>query len=361
MATAALEDVQFNAEPLFLNAPVFNLNNTQRQQLEQYIMAFDTGLRPAVGQQVTATSTTLNDASVTARINLLIGRSQAGDCDLVVKGNLSGQARGWVFDVASGQFRSDRASDALVSESTLRGQASAAGQERTYTCVPPGSGTRLGIDRDGDGFRDRTERDAGTDPADPLDFPGSAPTTTTTSTITTSTSSTTTTLQGGMVLIQTRSLSLKDDAANSAKRKVSFKASTKTASPANRIAAPFVDPTANGASVTVYNSAGGTDSVTVSLPKEFWKASGSGYSYRNTAGAISRVTIRPDSISVKGGKALWTYTLDEPSQGRVAVRFRLGNGPTWCAEGPAKQPAANNDQVGKFKAESNSPAPGACP
>ncbi len=40
------------------------------------------------------------------------------------------------------------------------------GQELTYTCVPPGSGVRIGIDRDEDGFPDRTEIEAGSDPAD---------------------------------------------------------------------------------------------------------------------------------------------------------------------------------------------------
>jgi hypothetical protein len=41
----------------------------------------------------------------------------------------------------------------------------------TYTCVPPGSGQRIGVDRDGDGFWDGDERAAHADPADPADTP----------------------------------------------------------------------------------------------------------------------------------------------------------------------------------------------
>jgi hypothetical protein len=37
----------------------------------------------------------------------------------------------------------------------------------TFTCVPPGSGERIGVDRDGDGVWDGDERDAHTDPGDP--------------------------------------------------------------------------------------------------------------------------------------------------------------------------------------------------
>src|SRR2546422_5206515 len=39
----------------------------------------------------------------------------------------------------------------------FRSQVALTGQELTYTCVPPGSGVRIGIDRDEDGFPDRTE------------------------------------------------------------------------------------------------------------------------------------------------------------------------------------------------------------
>jgi hypothetical protein len=43
--------------------------------------------------------------------------------------------------------------------------------EITYTCVPVGSGRRIGIDRDEDGVLDGDEADAGSDPANPHDPP----------------------------------------------------------------------------------------------------------------------------------------------------------------------------------------------
>jgi hypothetical protein len=51
--------------------------------------------------------------------------------------------------------------------------AAAAGYEITFTLSPRNSGRRIGIDRDEDGYPDKTERDPGSDPADPLEFPGS--------------------------------------------------------------------------------------------------------------------------------------------------------------------------------------------
>src|SRR5262249_53686378 len=83
----------------------------------------------------------------------------------------NGQARGWVY-ASNNQFRSDRASEPLIMKDDLRALAGA-GAELTYTGVPQGAGLRMGIDRDEDGSYDRTEMDAGSDPADP----GSTPTT----------------------------------------------------------------------------------------------------------------------------------------------------------------------------------------
>ena len=54
-----------------------------------------------------------------------------------------------------------------ASSAALRSLATGSGRPVTYTCVPPGSGERIGVDRDGDGAWDGDERRAHTDPADP--------------------------------------------------------------------------------------------------------------------------------------------------------------------------------------------------
>src|SRR5207249_1359351 len=163
-----------------------------------------------------------NDAPGTGRIDLLIARDDAGDCDLVVKGNVNGEARGAVY-VGSNNFQTDRNADPVLSKTALRNLAATAGQEQVYTCVPPGSGTRIGVDRDLDGFFDRTELDQGTDPANAASFPGGTTSTTTTTTTTTTVTVSTTTLPP--VLIPARSLTLKDDntaPVNLQHRKISF-------------------------------------------------------------------------------------------------------------------------------------------
>ena len=56
--------------------------------------------------------------------------------------------------IAGGTFTSDRAAEAAITDAALRALATPPGQALTYTCAPPGSGTRIGIDRDLDGSPD---------------------------------------------------------------------------------------------------------------------------------------------------------------------------------------------------------------
>ncbi len=151
-----LHDGSMDTLVRFFRATVFNFpgGDTQRRQVEQFMFAMDSDLKPVVGQQVTLTAT--NAAAADPRINLFISEAALGDCDLVVKGRKGGQLRGWVRQL-DGTFRSDLASEAPVSATNLHNQAGVAGQELTYSCVPPGSGTRIGIDRDEDGVLDATD------------------------------------------------------------------------------------------------------------------------------------------------------------------------------------------------------------
>ena len=152
----------------FLSTTVFNVNDNEQQDLEAFIIEFDTDLAPVVGQQVTLTST--NGSAVDPRVDLLIERAltpfvmphvgTATECDLIVKGVLAGSARGWVLQ-SDGTFLSDKASEPALSEAALRAQATVPGQELTFTCVPPGSGTRMGIDQDRDGTLNADEAPPG--------------------------------------------------------------------------------------------------------------------------------------------------------------------------------------------------------
>jgi len=139
----------------FIQAPVFNLTANQELQLEQFALRFPTDLAPIVGQQVTLDAD--NGDAVNPRIDLMIDRAgtiyaslMAGgavpECNLVVKGSVAGEPRGWVRE-SDGRFRDDR--NNLTTDSELRALAASEGP-LTYTCVPPGSGIRTGIDRDED-------------------------------------------------------------------------------------------------------------------------------------------------------------------------------------------------------------------
>jgi len=137
----------------------------QRQEVEEFLLAFDTDLAPIVGQQITLTST--NAEAVNPRIDLLIERAQAGfevlgeplatECDLIVKGVINGEPRGWLFTVDTESFTSDQNNEPPFTDIALRELALQTGQELTYTCVPSASGKRMGIDRDNDGIADRSD------------------------------------------------------------------------------------------------------------------------------------------------------------------------------------------------------------
>jgi hypothetical protein len=104
------------------------------------------------------------------RVQLLRQRADAGECDLIAKTELVGVEAGFLY-AGSGVFRADRRALPALPAFALELLATRAGAPITYTCTPPGSGERLAVDRDGDGFWDGDERDAGSDPADPASTP----------------------------------------------------------------------------------------------------------------------------------------------------------------------------------------------
>jgi hypothetical protein len=154
--------------------------------------------------------------------------------------------------------------------------------------------------------------------------------------------------------------------------KFRFASNTGDASAPNRIVLPAPgtpsDPRMNGGGVIVTNPALPFDRATHYLAPFNWKPIGPaqaprGYKYSGKHGGdgwIRSVTIRADEIRVKG---LVNYSLDEPSQGQIAVRVYTGF-THWCAEAAAKTgnpPSSTKfDQAGKFIGQPKSPAPAAC-
>jgi DNA-binding beta-propeller fold protein YncE len=141
---------------------------TAKRNMEQFMLAGDTDFAPIVGQQVTLTAA--SSPAVAARISLLMARADAGECELVAKGRIAQREVGFLY-IGGGRFMGDRRAMPELPGDQLRGMVTASGGALTYTCAPPGSGERIGIDRDLDGALDGDERAAGSDPADPGSTP----------------------------------------------------------------------------------------------------------------------------------------------------------------------------------------------
>ena len=363
----------------FLHASVFFINDTNRADLEQYILAFDTTFAPIVGQQLTLTNT--NGAAVDARLDLMINRAMtsfvlvgqptAKECDLVVKGPVLNpitsqlEARGFVMDGATGLFHSDRSTDMLRNDSQMRALASGPGLSLTYTCVPPGEGTRVGIDRDQDGYLDRDEIDAGSDPADPLSTPGGPiPTPTATPP------------PGGATAVGAQKLLIKNKVPDDeSKNKIIVLA--KSGSIVIPLPLSADDPRCNGdpvgtvkATITVSSATSG-QTVSAGLPCENWSAIGSaisprGYKYRDPElndgpvkllswkdGKLLKATLSGQGTSVLG------YDLQVgTSENPVDVQFASG------ASGLCMQcsgASGKDGSDGKLFKANDCPAPPSCP
>ncbi len=155
-----LHDGSIDTVDSFLSSSQFSTNNAQEIDLEAFAHRFPTDLAPIVGQQITLTSS--NAAVANPRIDLMVARAgtpfdslllgnPGGECDVIVKGIVAGEERGAVRQ-SNGLFAPDKAADPDLTLNQVRGLITDG--PMTFTCVPPGSGVRMGINRDGDNFLD---------------------------------------------------------------------------------------------------------------------------------------------------------------------------------------------------------------
>ncbi|MCA8956893.1 MAG: hypothetical protein KDC87_12520 [Planctomycetes bacterium] len=142
----------------FLGLPVFGSLSTDvvnRNRLRAFVTALDTGTAPAVGYQVTIDAARWSAASAT--VLLLLDRAAATDIELIVKGTIDGERHGMLFDPVRNQFVLDQQVAAPLSRSALLAKVTSGNALLTVTGVPPGTGRRAAIDRDGDGVLDGDE------------------------------------------------------------------------------------------------------------------------------------------------------------------------------------------------------------
>jgi hypothetical protein len=145
----------------FLQGSFFSFpgGDGQRADVANFLLAFPSDPRRS-WSAVTLRSDNASDPTVTARLDLLVARagtpyanvdrSPNNECDLVVKGRVGGVPRGWWMS-SPGVFTSDSSSESPIADADLRGLATVAGQDLTYTCAPPGSGLRMRLHPRGDG------------------------------------------------------------------------------------------------------------------------------------------------------------------------------------------------------------------
>ena len=75
----------------------------------------------------------------------------------MVQATVRGVPSAWLYRPTDGTYQPDDGG-APVRDELLRALPERAGGEVTFTCVPPGSGVRMALDRDGDGIYNRRDR-----------------------------------------------------------------------------------------------------------------------------------------------------------------------------------------------------------
>ena len=142
----------------FLRAAVFSFpSSTVREQTAKFMMAFPSNVAPITGQQLTVSPASPRSAAARSRLDLLRARASVvgvrPECELVAAGVLNGRRFSALLN-STGSFTRADAAGTLVGFDTLYNAADSAGSSITWTCVPPGSGLRIGIDRNLDGIPD---------------------------------------------------------------------------------------------------------------------------------------------------------------------------------------------------------------
>jgi len=141
---------------VFLSRPVFSniRNNTSvKNNLAAFVQCFDTGTAPAVGYTRTLSSNNVATVGATQDWSLLEAQAAVTNIDLIARGTLDGARHGLLYLPLSGAYLPDTTNLPSLTHAQLVAKIQQ-GDSLTLMGVPPGSGRRMGVDRDEDGVLD---------------------------------------------------------------------------------------------------------------------------------------------------------------------------------------------------------------
>jgi hypothetical protein len=145
---------------VFLSRPVFGsfaTDTTRKNNLSAFVECFDTGMAPAVGYARSLVAANVNTAGISNDWSLLEAQAAGGvNINLIVKGTIEGRRRGLLYQAGSNHYQLDSTNSATLTRDQLVTKV-LAGDTLTIMGVPPGSGQRMGIDRDSNGVLDADE------------------------------------------------------------------------------------------------------------------------------------------------------------------------------------------------------------
>ena len=144
----------FISRPVFQN---FRNNATIKNNIEAFVLCFDTGTAPTVGYSRTVTLANVNSPGTISDWNLLEAQANVlTNIDLVVKGTIDGKFRGLLYQPSQNVYQFDSTNSPPLTRAQLRSKV-LAGDTVTLMGVPPGTGTRIGIDRNANNILDADE------------------------------------------------------------------------------------------------------------------------------------------------------------------------------------------------------------
>ncbi|HXG46537.1 MAG TPA: hypothetical protein VNO52_02855 [Methylomirabilota bacterium] len=141
----------------FLSRPVFerfHTNDPVKRDLDAFLQCFDTGMAPAVGYTRTARPDNLTSADLRRDWDLLESQARPpANIELIIQGVVRGRRRGFLYRPTTASYQPDSTNAPALTRAQLEAEV-AGGATLSLMGVPPGTGPRLGLDRNEDGVLD---------------------------------------------------------------------------------------------------------------------------------------------------------------------------------------------------------------